>query len=86
MTGPTRSPPARTAVALAAVAAVVAGLGLARELSGGDVGALRPAFVALTGLAAVACLLAARREGGALAWMLVALGTTLAVCAAAALA
>ena len=86
MTGPTPSPPARTAVALAAVAAAVAGVGLARELSGAGVGALRPAFVALAGLAAVACLLAARREGGVLAWMLVALGATLAVCAAAALA
>ncbi len=86
MTGPPPSPPARAAAGLAAFAAVVAGIGLARELSGGGIGALRPAFVALAGLAAVACLLAARREGGALAWMFGALGATLAVCAAAALA
>src|SRR2546430_2465092 len=43
-----------------------------------------PAYVA--GAPGVACLLAARREGGALAWMLAALGATLAVCAAVALA
>ena len=71
MTGPPASRPARAAVGLAAVAALVAGVGLARELAG---------------VAAAACLLAARREGGALAWMLVALAATLAVCAAAALA
>ena len=86
MTGPPASPPARAAVGLAAVAALVAGVGLARELAGGGIGALRPAFVALAGLAAVACLLAARREAGALAWMFAALGATLALCAAAALA
>ena len=86
MTGPRPSPPARAAAALAAVAAIVAGVGLARELAGGGIGALRPAFVALAGLAAVACLLAAHREGGALAWMFAALAATLAVCAATALA
>ena len=86
MTGPPASPPARAAAALAAVAAVVAGVGLARELAGGGIGALRPAFVALAGLAAVACLLAAHRESGALAWMFAALAATLAVCAATALA
>ncbi|HEV7363575.1 MAG TPA: hypothetical protein VGN71_04230 [Solirubrobacteraceae bacterium] len=86
MTGPPPSPPARAAVGLAAVAALVAGVGLARELAGGNIGALRPAFVALAGVAAAACLLAARREAGALAWMFAALGATLALCAAAALA
>ena len=87
MTGPPASPPARAAaLGLAAVAALVAGVGLARELAGGGIGALRPAFVALAGVAAVACLLAARREAGALARMFAALGATLAVCAAAALA
>jgi hypothetical protein len=86
MTGPNPSPSARAAAALAAVAAVVAGAGLARELAGAGIGALRPAFVVLAGIAAAACLLAARRETGALAWMLAALGATLAVCAAAALA
>ena len=86
MTGPPSSATARVAAALTAVAGVVAGVGLARELAGGGIGALRPAFVALAGLAAVACLLAARSEGGALAWMFAALGATLAVCAAATLA
>jgi hypothetical protein len=86
MTGPPPSPPARVAAALAALAAVVAGVGLARELAGGGIGALRPAFIAVAGLAALVCLLAARHERGALAWMLAALGATLAACAAAALA
>lgn len=86
MTGPPPSPPARAAAALGALAALVAGIGLARELAGAGIGALRPAFVAIAGLAAVACLLAARHERGALAWMLAALGATLAGCAAAALA
>ncbi|MDX6673119.1 MAG: hypothetical protein QOH11_537 [Solirubrobacteraceae bacterium] len=86
MTGPQHPPPARTAVGLAAAAGVVAGAGLVRELTGAGIGALRPAFVALGGLAAVACLFVARRETGALAWMFAALGATLAVCAAAALA
>jgi hypothetical protein len=86
MTGPSPSPPARTAAALAALAAVVAGVGLARELAGAGIGALRPAFVGVAGFAAVACLLAARHERGALAWMFAALGATLAACAAAALA
>ena len=86
MTGPPPSPTARAAAALAALAAAVAGVGVARELAGGGIGALRPAFVAVAGLAAAACLLAARRERGALAWMLAALGATLGVCAVAALA
>ena len=86
MRGPRPSPSARTAVGLAAAAGVVAGAGLVRELTGAGIGALRPAFVALGGLAAVACLLAAWREAGALAWMFAALGATMAVCAAAALA
>ena len=77
----------RAAVGLAAVAAAVGGAGLARELTGGGgAGVLRPAFVAVGALAAVTCLLAARREGGAVAWMLASLGATLAVCAAATLA
>jgi hypothetical protein len=86
MTGPRPSPSARAAVALAAVAAVVAGLALVRDLTGGGVGALRAVFAAVAGLAALACLLAARQESGALVWMLAALGATLAAGAAAALA
>ena len=76
----------RAAVGLAALAAAIGGAGLARELAGGGAGVLRPAFVALAALAAVACLLTARGEGGAVAWMLASLGATLAVCAAATLA
>ena len=86
MTGPPASPSVRAAAALAAVVAVVAGAGLTRELAGAGIGALRPIFVVLASLAAVVCLLAARRERGALAWMLAALGATLAACAAAVLA
>jgi hypothetical protein len=76
----------RAAVALAALAAAIGGAGLAGELTGAGAGVLRPAFVAVGALAALACLLAARREGGAVAWMLATLGATLAVCAAAVLA
>jgi hypothetical protein len=76
----------RAAVGLAALAAAIGGAALARELAGAGAGALRPAFVAVGALATVGCLLAARKERGAVAWMLAALGATLAVCAAAALA
>lgn len=76
----------RAAVGLAALAAAIGGAALARELAGGGAGALRPAFVAVGAVAAVGCLLATRREQGAVAWMLAALGATLAVCAAATLA
>jgi hypothetical protein len=86
MSGRPPTPSARAAVGLAAAAAAVGGAGLVRELACGGAGALRPAFVALGALAAVGCLLASRREGGAVAWMLAALGATLAVSAIAALA
>jgi hypothetical protein len=86
MNGPPPARPTRAAVALAAAAAAVAAVALGRELGGGGIGALRPVFVALAGSAAVACLLAARRQEGALASMLASLGATLAVGAAAALA
>jgi hypothetical protein len=81
---PSVRPP--VAVSLAAVAAALGGTALARELGGAGPGALRPAFAGLAALASVACLLAARRERGAAAWTLGALGATLALGALAALA
>ncbi len=86
MSGRPPTPRARAAVGLAALAAGAGGVGLARELAGGSIGVLRSVFVALGAVAAAACLLAARREEGAVAWMLAALGATLAVCTAAVLA
>ena len=76
----------RAAVALAVLCAGVAAVGLGGALTGTGTGELRAGFAALAIPSAVACLLAARRESGATAWMFVALGLTLAVSGAAVLA
>ena len=76
----------RAALVLAALASMLAAAAMVRELSDGRAGALRAAFAAVAGVAAIGCLASARREPAGVARILVPLGGTLGVCAAVALA